>query len=714
MQRVHVETGMRIGRYRIGSLINKGGMGMVFKAEETLANGSSRNVAIKFLRLSVIHDRAVIDGFFQEAFVMSKLRSSYIPKVLDWGVWENLPYIVMEYIVGVNLLQLLDMMRAKGICMGFDVAAYILREVGHALTYVHSLVVDGVALNILHRDVSAKNVMVDNTGSVFLIDFGIMRASLISPVQRTGSNVLKGTLQYLAPEHARGSPCVASDIFGHHTILWEMVAGKRFREGKYSSWGDVLDGRIPPVARPGVPSLLLELLARGLHPDPEKRITLSVELPLLAGAKDCRIELKALVAKFFSRVARVSGSTKIVDFRVPKELLDTAAAAKAVGSVLGVPKFEVGQMVRAGENTSDGEGIVEPASLEEVSTSADALPIVFGREEDERPPSEFVQIDRPAQSDQVGPDFPATEVLPQPDLGGPQRPSREPRGGTLPFMPACAPPVTAVVEAVPSANIELAAPIADAVSPAVPTPSVDVLSPTGPELGVCPEGEVRRRPLFFVVGPALALAVVLGLAAAYILIREPSSSSPTFEQVASVAGHPSPTAKVPSSAILPPQLGSEQNDDHGGDQGPEMTDVSISLPDKAAAKVPDSSGAKPEMSSPGSGVNAEPSVAKPKKSPRGSVVKTKARRLVSVTLRLGLATIGKVIVGSRKQVVLSDGDQTAFKISAGRHPVKWEVPGPKGMNNRRGTEQVRFRYGYTYTLHLGAGGLRVSETEVRK
>ena len=169
-----VTPGAMIGPYKIGPQLNTGGMGMVFQAQKVLGNGEAINVAIKFPRLAVVHDDEILQGFFNEAETMSKFRCSRIPKIDTWGVHEGLPYVVMDLLTGVSLRQFLDELSNKRKQLDFDLAAHIFREVALALNYAHTFTYAGRPMNVLHRDMAAKNVMIDRSGDVYLIDFGVV------------------------------------------------------------------------------------------------------------------------------------------------------------------------------------------------------------------------------------------------------------------------------------------------------------------------------------------------------------------------------------------------------------------------------------------------------------------------------------------------------------------------------------------------------------
>ncbi|MCA9687941.1 MAG: serine/threonine protein kinase, partial [Myxococcales bacterium] len=157
---------------------------------------------------------------------MARLVHPNVVGVHAVGELNELPYLVMDYIPGKDLSQLLRATIRVGAPWDVETAIHVVREVGQGLLYAHSYEQpDGTPLQIVHRDVASKNVMIDGTGSVRLMDFGV--ATSLSTM--TSRIHVKGTLPYMAPEHYLGQAATASDVFGLGAIFWEMLAGRKFR-----------------------------------------------------------------------------------------------------------------------------------------------------------------------------------------------------------------------------------------------------------------------------------------------------------------------------------------------------------------------------------------------------------------------------------------------------------------------------------------------------
>lgn len=199
------------GRYIIENEIGSGGMAIVYKAHDNLLN---RTVAIKVLRPEFKQDEEFIKRFDTEAKASAGLNHPNIVGVYDVGIHEGLHYIVMEYIDGITLKELISQ---KG-ALSWDQALKYASKICSALEHAHDR-------KVIHRDIKPHNIMVTNEGTVKVMDFGIARAAS-SSTMTIGSKVL-GSAHYLSPEQARGGfTDERSDIYSLGICLYEMVTGK--------------------------------------------------------------------------------------------------------------------------------------------------------------------------------------------------------------------------------------------------------------------------------------------------------------------------------------------------------------------------------------------------------------------------------------------------------------------------------------------------------
>ncbi len=205
------------GRYRLGEVLGYGGMAEVYRARDVRLE---RDVAIKVLREDLARDPSFQNRFRREAQAAAALNHPMIVAVYDTGVDERhsppLPYIVMEYVEGRTLREVL-MHEGR---LTQRRAIEIMIDVGAALENSHRQ-------GIVHRDIKPGNVMITRDGSVKVMDFGIARAVAQSTATVTQTAAVMGTAQYLSPEQARGEKVDArSDLYSAGVVLYELLTGQ--------------------------------------------------------------------------------------------------------------------------------------------------------------------------------------------------------------------------------------------------------------------------------------------------------------------------------------------------------------------------------------------------------------------------------------------------------------------------------------------------------
>jgi serine/threonine-protein kinase len=209
-----VIPGSRFGRYEVERHLGRGGMGDVYLVRDTVIN---RQAALKTIRDDTSLDpRQVIEmrqRFYREAQTAGKLTHPNIVTVYDIGEDLGMSYIVMEFVEGSTLTQLMKKQR-----LSVPQIKHVLANAAIGLDYAHQ---NGV----FHRDVKPDNIMVSRTGVVKVMDFGIARI-VESSLTKTGS--VMGTPSYMSPEQVRGQKVDArSDIFSLGVILYELLTGKK-------------------------------------------------------------------------------------------------------------------------------------------------------------------------------------------------------------------------------------------------------------------------------------------------------------------------------------------------------------------------------------------------------------------------------------------------------------------------------------------------------
>ena len=277
-------------RYRLGELVGEGGMGQVFRAEQ-MALG--RTVAIKCLRRSLAQNPSMLLRFHQEARAASLLSHPNLVGVIDFGVAEAIgPYLVMEYVPGANLGQIIA--REGPLALGR--AVRLVAEILSALEVAHDA-------GIVQADIKSENVLVqpmDRGGErVKIIDFGLARLRRSSDLDE--DDMVSGTPEYVAPEVIGGRvPTPAADIYAVGIILFEILTGTTpFRGG---SVAEILarhlrDAVLPPsLCRPDrlIPPALEQVVLRALAKDPRARFADATSFRLALVASTSGIDLDAL------------------------------------------------------------------------------------------------------------------------------------------------------------------------------------------------------------------------------------------------------------------------------------------------------------------------------------------------------------------------------------------------------------------------------------
>ena len=198
-------------RYEIIEKIGAGGMALVYKARCRLLN---RLVAVKILRPELTEDEEFITKFNIESQAAASLSHPNIVSVYDVGQQEDIHYIVMEYINGITLKELIT---KKGHLSWEEGLGYA-KQICSALEHAHKM-------NIIHRDIKPHNIMVTQEGVVKVTDFGIARAVTAATTTLGGNTV--GSVHYFSPEQAKGGYTdEKSDIYSLGIVMYEMLTGK--------------------------------------------------------------------------------------------------------------------------------------------------------------------------------------------------------------------------------------------------------------------------------------------------------------------------------------------------------------------------------------------------------------------------------------------------------------------------------------------------------
>lgn len=224
-------------------------MAELFVAVSRGAGEFVKPVAIKRILPQLAADPRFVEMFFEEAKLAASLDHPHIAKVFDFGEEGGLPYLVMEFVHGVDLRGLLTAVQGA---LPPAIGLTIVVQLAEALHYVHEHrdVRTGNPLGLVHRDVTPSNVLLGYSGGVKLTDFGIVKATEVTAYTATGA--LKGKLPYLSPEQARCERLDRrSDVYALGLVLFELTTGRRMHRAvsEVGLLARVCDGEyLPPSA----------------------------------------------------------------------------------------------------------------------------------------------------------------------------------------------------------------------------------------------------------------------------------------------------------------------------------------------------------------------------------------------------------------------------------------------------------------------------------
>ncbi len=217
--------GATLGRWEIIKRLGSGGMADVYLARAKGEAGFEKTVAVKVMHPHLARNQRAVDHFLDEARLAARIHHPNVVAIQDLGKIGNDYVIVMEYVDGVDLDRLLSSARAAQRLVPIDVALGVMCRICDGLNAAHKAIApDGTALNIVHRDVKAANVLVSKQGGVKVVDFGIAKAAQQGHMTIAGET--KGTPSMMAPEQRIGEAVdVRADVYSCAAVAYEVVTG---------------------------------------------------------------------------------------------------------------------------------------------------------------------------------------------------------------------------------------------------------------------------------------------------------------------------------------------------------------------------------------------------------------------------------------------------------------------------------------------------------
>jgi len=295
-----------VGRYALYDKIAAGGMATVHFGRLLGPIGFSRTVAIKRMLPQFVSDPGFVSMFVDEARLASRIRHPNVIPTLDVVSQENELFLVLDYVHGETLSQLIKTIHSEQKRIPPAYAAAIVCGMLHGLHAAHNVKnARGELLGLVHRDVSPQNVLVGTDGMARLLDFGVAKAA--GRLQVTINGQVKGKLAYMAPEQVRGTVTAQSDVYAAAAVLWEALTCERLFQN--TTWTNVaqiiLEREVEPPSSivSDLPPGLDAVVMRGLEKDPKKRFASAREMAL--AIEDC-VELAAIyeVGEWVERTAK--------------------------------------------------------------------------------------------------------------------------------------------------------------------------------------------------------------------------------------------------------------------------------------------------------------------------------------------------------------------------------------------------------------------------
>jgi len=272
------------GKYRVVRPLASGGMSELFLARQILDDGRQRAVVVKRLLRRLMEVPAQLAMFVNEGRILSTLDHPNVVKVFELGTSSDNYYLIMEYLRGAPLEEVLRESAANDIKMPLELVVHVIERTCAALNHVH-IAKDELAqpLGLVHRDLNAGNLMITFLGEVKLVDFGL--AKMTTSPDATKGGELKGTYAYMSPEQCRGEDMDArSDLFSLGVMLYELCCRRRLfrRNNEFATLRAILEDEIPAPSKVNeeIPEALEAVILKALARPPDERFQDAPEMAL--------------------------------------------------------------------------------------------------------------------------------------------------------------------------------------------------------------------------------------------------------------------------------------------------------------------------------------------------------------------------------------------------------------------------------------------------
>ncbi|HVE92375.1 MAG TPA: PASTA domain-containing protein [Actinomycetota bacterium] len=383
-------------RYELVRRVGTGGMADVYLARDTQLR---RQVALKILHAQYAGDQSFIDRFRREAHAAANLQHPNIVQIYDWGREDDYHFIVMEFIEGTSLKDLI----ASKAPLAPKRAAKIAEQVLAALGVAHRS-------GLVHRDIKPGNILLTRDGEAHVTDFGIARAASGDTNTQTGT--ILGTAYYLSPEQAQGLPLDGrSDLYSLGVVLYEMTTGRRPFTGDSPvsiAMKHVRENADRPTKiRPGLPADLEAIILTAMAKSPEDRYSTAAQMrrdveSFLSGKEVTAVlPSSTAVPHDETQVIRKAGPIQRAATQRPGWLLALAIGLFVGGLALG--GWSLVNLLRPAIGGSEVPNLVnrDPRQAEVLLRQRDLEPSFQGNEPDESVPEGLVSRQRPDPSRRI-------------------------------------------------------------------------------------------------------------------------------------------------------------------------------------------------------------------------------------------------------------------------------------------------------------------------
>jgi TonB family protein len=330
-----------LGRYELLMPIAKGGMGNVWAARLKGTRGFRKLVAIKTI-LRTLENAQLQQMLLQEAMLASQIHHPNVAETLELGEHEGTLYLVMELVSGESLRFILREAQARG-GVPFAVSINLIGQVCRGLAAAHDLRDEtGQRVGLIHRDISPPNVLVTDTGTVKIIDFGVATTASNATY---GSGEIKGKISYLAPEQLRGEPLDARvDVFATGILLYLLTVNRHpFRcESESSTIARILStaaAAAPSAFVEDYPEAVEQIVMRALNKDRDARFASTTELlKALESAYPSAFGPGAdeSVASYVQQLLESRLHERRATLRIAEDWAETSSSRHSVGAILAV------------------------------------------------------------------------------------------------------------------------------------------------------------------------------------------------------------------------------------------------------------------------------------------------------------------------------------------------------------------------------------------